>query len=186
MKGRVLFDLGGPLWILKVPSQLVTVMHNEKRERNHQGRVHREVCDAVTETMCSPGQYNEALSRTMWFECTSDRKGERCSAPYASTHHIIFPRPWMRPSHRHPPLLSDSQSQKLSQQIFCTMQKKFLHRAEPLERFGLSQSLMKRELWVFSLITFNPLCNCKLAKLCLLQNNFCFCNHYFVLWRIDP
>lgn len=95
-------------------------------EREKDTRVQRDIHDAATETMCSCGQHNKALSRTTWFEYTSDGKGERCTAPYASTHHIIFPQPWMRPSHRQPPLLSDSQSQNLSQHVFYTMKRKTL------------------------------------------------------------
>lgn len=60
-------------------------------ERETETRVYREVHDAATETMCSPGQHNEALSRTTWFECTSDEKrgGKMCS-PICnySPHHI--------------------------------------------------------------------------------------------------
>lgn len=74
------------------------------------GEVHRALHPAVTEMMASPGRRNEALSGKMWFECTSDRK-ERCTAPYASTHHIIYLN---EASHRRPPLLlSDRQSQSL-------------------------------------------------------------------------
>lgn len=122
MRGHVLFIPGGPLRIHKVHSQLVTALCIRKRERHLQRDIH----DAATETMCSCGQHNKALSRTTWFEYTSDGKGERCTAPYASTHHIIFPQPWMRPSHRQPPLLSDSQSQNLSQHVFYTMKRKTL------------------------------------------------------------
>lgn len=32
--------------------------------------------------MCSPGQHNEALSRTTWFECTSDEKGGKDVQPH--------------------------------------------------------------------------------------------------------
>lgn len=108
-------------------------------ERETETRVYRDVHDAATETMCSPGQHNEALSRTTWFECTSDEKGgKRCAAPYATTHHIIFPQLWMRPSHRQPLLLSDSQSQNLSQHVLYTMQWKTLSwvctKWEPLGR----------------------------------------------------
>lgn len=198
MRGRVLFSPGGPLGIDKVHSQLVTSLCNRKRERNQRGRVHREIHDAATETMCSPGQHNEALSRTTWFECTSDRKGERCTAPYASTHHIIFPQPWMRPSHRQPPLLSDSQSQNLSQHVFYTMQRKSLgfapsrtlgedrlclqaaraYKASERERKG--DGLLFSEIWramsyypqsfMWSQALFIPC-----LQNCLLQNWFYFC-----------
>lgn len=62
----------------------------------------------------------------MWFDFTSEGKGERYTSPYASTHHIIFSLPWMGPSHRQPPFLSDSRSQNLSQHIFYTMLRKTL------------------------------------------------------------
>lgn len=51
----------------------------------------------ATQTICSPGRHHKALSRTTWLECTSqgkrtgrERERERRTAPYASTHHIIF------------------------------------------------------------------------------------------------
>lgn len=70
---------GGPQGMDKVHSLLVPVLCNRKRERKQPGRVHQEIHDAATETMCSSGQHNEALSRKTWFECTSDGKGgERC------------------------------------------------------------------------------------------------------------
>lgn len=97
--------------------------------------------------MCSPRQHNKALSRTTWFEYTSERKEERCTAPYASTHHIIFPQPWMRPSHRQPPLSSDSQSQNLSQHVFYTMQRKTLFGVctEQNPQGGLSSGCKSKE-----------------------------------------
>lgn len=203
MRGRVLFNPGGPLGIDKVRSLLVTALCDRKRERNQRGRVHGEIHDAATETMCSPGQHNKALSRTTWFEYTSDGKGERCTAPYASTHHIIFPQPWMRPSHRQPPLLSDSQSQSLSQHVFYTMQRKTLFwvctEQNPWGGQGLSSGLQEhrelqrerlsvkeREMGCFSQksgeqchITLSPSCGLKLflycLQNCLLQNWFYFC-----------
>lgn len=75
MRGRVLFNRGGPLGIDKVHSRSVVALCNRKRERNQRGRVHREIHDSATETTCSPGQHNTALSRTTWFECTSDGRG---------------------------------------------------------------------------------------------------------------
>ena len=93
MRGHSSVSSGGPLGIDKVHFQVVAALCNRNCERNQRGRVYREIYDVVTETMCSPGQHIDALSRTTWFECTSDGKGQRCTAPYASTHHIIFPQP---------------------------------------------------------------------------------------------
>lgn len=82
MRERVLLSPGGPQGMDEVRSHLVTALCNGKRERKQRGRVHEEIHDAATETTCSPGQHNEALSGTTWFECTSDGEGERDVQPH--------------------------------------------------------------------------------------------------------
>ena len=111
----------------------------------------------------------------------------------------------MRPSHRQPPLLSDSQSQNLSQHVFYTMQRKSLSwvcteqnpqggqglssGCKSIESFRERESVREREMGCFSqksgdqcLITLSPSCGLKLflyhvckKKNCLLQNWFYFC-----------
>lgn len=193
MRGHVLFSPGGPLGIDKVHSQLVTRLCNRKRERNQRGRVRREIHDAATETVCSPGQHNEALSRMTWFECTSDGKGKRCTAPYASTHHVIFPQPWMRSSHRQPPLLSDSQSQNLSQDVLYTMQRKTLSwvcteqnpwggqalssGCKTIERFR--ERALQKERWVCISQNSGEHCHIALSPSCGLFSKFVYCKTSF-------
>lgn len=140
MRGRVLFSPGGPLGIDKVHSQLVTALCNRKRERNQRGRVHREVHDAATETMCSPGQHNKALSRTTWFECTSDGKGERRTAPYASNspHHISTAMNEAL-TQTAPTAVRQSEPKPFTTCLLHNAEKKSflgLHRAEPSGRTG--------------------------------------------------
>lgn len=146
-----------------------------------------------------------------WFEYTSDRKGERCTSPCASTHHIIFPQPWMRPLHREPPLPSESQSQNLSQHVFYTVLKKKLFGVctEQNPQGGLSsgcksrqsfrESFRERDAGCFSEktgkqhhITLSPSCglkvfsyfSCKLVS-CPTGFTFVFPDYCFVLMNIQ-
>lgn len=77
MWGHVLLSPASPPGIDKVHSQLVTALCIRMRKRKLRGSVHRKIHDAATEATRSPVQHNKALSRTTWFEYTSDRKGKR-------------------------------------------------------------------------------------------------------------
>lgn len=133
------------------------------------------------------------------------KKGERCTAPYASTHHIIFLQPWMRPSHRHPlccravraKTFHNTSSTQCRENSFLG-----LHRAEPsgrigsvfiLQQHGEPQRAWKRkkdgllfsEIWrATSYYSLSFMWSGALFTWCL-QNLFYFCFPTMVLFWFD-
>lgn len=183
----------------KVHSQLVAALCNRMRGGKQRSKVHRAIHDAATETMCSPGQHNKALSRTAWFEYTSEGKRRDVqphmhllTTSYFHSHewgpHTDSPhfRQTVRAKTFH-----NTSSIQCREKLFLVFAlsrtlREVCLRAARAKRASEKALARKRNGLLFSEsakpchITFSPSCGVKvfskqILQNCLLQNHFYFC-----------
>lgn len=145
--------------------------------------------------MCSPGQHNEALSRT-WFECTSDGKGEMYSPICIYSPHHISTAMNEALAQTAPTAARQSEPKPFTTCPLHNAKKNSflgLHRADPLGRTGSvfrlqDYRVLQRELYrKKDGLLFSEFWRAKLyypqsfmwsfytMQNCLLQNWFYFC-----------
>lgn len=128
-------------WVPLVLKALL-VHHCNERKKWEKETGEAEIHDVATDKMCLTGKHNEALSRTTWSECASDRKGD------VQPHMLLLSTSYFHNHesgpHTQHPLLSDSPSQSLSHHVVYTIQggKSFLRLqwVKPLGRAGCLQT----------------------------------------------